>query len=692
MPILTRDQLEKLAEVIRTHASWVVWKLLGDKYVSKEDMDRFSKLLPTETQIPAIKYSFVLGKMEALLKEAEWKGFTWDQILDSAKSKHTDLQKMQIEAAELSANVVLRGLFDDIQNGLFQELATSTGQAVTESVVKDKVAEEIKSGIESRKGYIKVANSLVGSLKEKQRDWHRVAVTEMQAAREKGVVSSILSGEGVYRRADGNKSLVAVVPDPDACFVPSTRILTNRGNIPISEVCVGDLVVTHKLRWRRVTNLFSRKYSGRVFGENEPVATGNHPYLVNLEWSSADSIKDTDQIISLRRARNPKDDPPTISQESFFLGIPSSGLSSKVPISSIKLYGDLQRRDSNIDVVGTDRHFWHRLKYPKAVTKKFGVFCHSSFVSLSGLCFFSLCFWGKSFLSSLSGVFCELLSLFFGHTKHSAAVCLTSGLKINPPLQQSLFDVPSGHSKVFGNCGKILGGLEVHLDDSGFVQFGSESRHSGILYATSRRVNNFVNGFYSGTVHNLEVEEDQSYFAEGVAVHNCQDCIRLYIDPKTGRPKIFELSELLANEGTNYARPWRQNAMPVVPPLHPNCYCRLRYVPPGWGWNDKGRFTVVDRDKYSDHLNSSIDKSVEILKKSDHSLLNESMQQIPTKEEVMAIEDPQEAMELAGRLEKLKELHSDDVDKYEEVTELWYTAIAVAAYLTHGQESADVPA
>jgi hypothetical protein len=118
----------------------------------------------------------------------------------------------------------------------------------------------------------------------------------------------------------------------------------------------------------------------------------------------------------------------------------------------------------------------------------------------------------------------------------------------------------------------------------------------------------------------------------------------------------------------------------------------LRYVPPGWGWNDKGRFTVVDRDKYSDHLNSSIDKSVEILKKSDHSLLNESMQQIPTKEEVMAIEDPQEAMELAGRLEKLKELHSDDVDKYEEVTELWYTAIAVAAYLTHGQESADVPA
>jgi hypothetical protein len=381
MAILTRDQIEKLAEIIRKHATWVTWRLLGDKYVSQTDIDRLTKegVLPMGVQTPMIKHSFVLGRMESLLKEAEWKEFSWDQLVEAATSKHTDLQKMQIEAAELSSHVTLRNLFDDIQRGLYQDLAQATGKAVTESVIKERVAEEIKEGIETRKGYIKVANSLVENLKENKRNWHRVAVTEMHAAKEKGVVSSILSGEGVYRRADGDDSFVAVMPDPDAC------------------------------------------------GE----------------------------------------------------------------------------------------------------------------------------------------------------------------------------------------------------------------------------------------------------------------CVRLYLDPKTGNPKIFRLSELLENEGTNYNRPWRQNAKPVIPPLHPHCFCRLRYVPPGWGWNEKGRFTVVDPDKYSSHLQEKVSKSVEILKANeDYSLLRTSLQQIPTEDEVRAIRSPEEAIQMADNLDRIKNIHSEDPEEFRRIEKLQFLAVAVSIVLS----------
>lgn len=381
MAILTRDQIEKLSEIIRKHANWVTWRLLGDKFVSQADIDALQKegILPMGVQTPMIKYSFVLGRLEALLKEGEWKGLTYDQLVEKATSRHTDLQKLQIEAAEMSANITLRGLFEDIQAGVFEDLAQATNRTVTEAVVQGKVAEEIKEGVTSRKNYIEVAHALSKTLKENERNWYRVASTEMHAAREKGVVSSILAGEDVYRRADGPESLVAVVPDPDAC----------------------------------------------------------------------------------------------------------------------------------------------------------------------------------------------------------------------------------------------------------------------------------------------------------------KDCLRLYLDPKTGQPKLFKLSDLMENEGTNYIRPWRQNARPVVPPLHPHCFCRLRYVPPGWGWNDEGRFTVVDPDKYGEHLRAKVKKSVEILQKADdpHSMLNDSLQHIPSEEEIRSIGTEEEAMKMAERLSKIKELHIDDVDKFYQIDDLQNRALVQAMSL-----------
>jgi len=97
------------------------------------------------------------------------------------------------------------------------------------------------------------------------------------------------------------------------CFVGQTLILSRRGFIPISEIAIGDYVYTHKQRWRKVTNKFTRKseiQSVKATGFLEIKTTSNHPFYIRErckkwnnskrcydfwfnepEWKEAESIK-----------------------------------------------------------------------------------------------------------------------------------------------------------------------------------------------------------------------------------------------------------------------------------------------------------------------------------------------------------------------------------------------------------------
>jgi hypothetical protein len=64
----------------------------------------------------------------------------------------------------------------------------------------------------------------------------------------------------------------------------------------------------------------------------------------------------------------------------------------------------------------------------------------------------------------------------------------------------------------------------------------------------------------------------------------CKRCRDLYLDASTGRPRIFKLSDLLAN-GTNVGRK-SKDWLPVVGATHPHCLCFLTSVNPGWAFDD----------------------------------------------------------------------------------------------------------
>jgi len=98
-----------------------------------------------------------------------------------------------------------------------------------------------------------------------------------------------------------NKKDIWPAVDYGRCVLPSTPVITINGTKPISEIRVGDRVLTHTGRFQKVTKLFSRSYSGklytfRTFGNPEPLTTTeDHPILIyengELTWSFASEIK-----------------------------------------------------------------------------------------------------------------------------------------------------------------------------------------------------------------------------------------------------------------------------------------------------------------------------------------------------------------------------------------------------------------
>lgn len=79
---------------------------------------------------------------------------------------------------------------------------------------------------------------------------------------------------------------------PD-CFVAGTLVLTKKGYVPIEEIRVGDMVLTHKKRWRPVVEVMQSVkpvYNVRGYGNSGLVCSGKHPFYTATKDASADPV------------------------------------------------------------------------------------------------------------------------------------------------------------------------------------------------------------------------------------------------------------------------------------------------------------------------------------------------------------------------------------------------------------------
>ncbi len=93
------------------------------------------------------------------------------------------------------------------------------------------------------------------------------------------------------------------------CFIdPQVPIYTSKGSKPIGKIKVGDFVLTHKGRYKKVTELLFRENQTNInitriwFKEgNFLEITNDHPILVDRRWKKAKDINKSDLIVILPR-------------------------------------------------------------------------------------------------------------------------------------------------------------------------------------------------------------------------------------------------------------------------------------------------------------------------------------------------------------------------------------------------------
>ncbi len=98
-----------------------------------------------------------------------------------------------------------------------------------------------------------------------------------------------------------NKKDIWPAVDYGRCVPAGTPVVTSKGILPVEQVRVGDMVLTHKGNFKAVTEVFQRKYTGRMYtfktlGNAESLSvTEGHPVLVysggKTKWAYPSAIQ-----------------------------------------------------------------------------------------------------------------------------------------------------------------------------------------------------------------------------------------------------------------------------------------------------------------------------------------------------------------------------------------------------------------
>lgn len=127
---------------------------------------------------------------------------------------------------------------------------------------------------------------------------------------------------------------MAPLPAHANCLTPDTKVQTIRGLIPIKDVMLGDMVLTHKGRYREVIDLHENLHEDKIYKIDDCGLTGNHPILTPEGWVTANSINELSEVYAFGVGSNlkippidtePKNLPATITEQ------------NSLPLSPIRL-------------------------------------------------------------------------------------------------------------------------------------------------------------------------------------------------------------------------------------------------------------------------------------------------------------------------------------------------------------------
>ena len=342
------------------------------------------------------------------------------------------------------------------------------------------------------------------------------------------------------------------------CFVKGTSVITSKGIVPIEQIKEGDYVLTHTDSFRKVLCTMEHEanniYSLKVQGSLETNVTGNHRFYVRYKskaWNI--SRREWDVVWSVPEWKEVQD-----FNGKEFIKFPKNCLSeNKYNFTENELWligryvadgylRDYQRKDKNsrakgiIFCIGNSK----KAEFEKHLNKK-------PAEELKGCCKYyyydeklfkacSDCGRGAEnkivpfYILNLPG---KLLKCFLDGYM-SGDGCFTNGYyKISTVSRRLVLSLAQVINKVYNvpysiyhtpKAGKhIIEGREVSQHDVYELRFdvtAHKQDHGKVIDGDLwMPVKNIAKTDKKETVYNMEVENDNSYTANGLAAHNCQD-------------------------------------------------------------------------------------------------------------------------------------------------------------------------
>jgi len=472
----------------------------------------------------------------------------------------------QMFATEAAQATVHRPLMPDDRRAI-QTLEHYTFNEIDSSFddLKGELRNQLIGGISTGLGPKEVARAMASILDDHKTNWEMIAITETARAESQGRLQELLDqgythvigssahdprvcdwcrdnindkvvkiadiiGKSNYgRKADAR---LPVIPGHPRCVVAGQRVSTARGLVPIEDVRVGDMVLTHRGRFRAVVATASRFFSGTIHDVGGLRVTGEHPILTVNGFRTAALLGERVDVLGIDRksaqhvrlSRDSHDAPAERSENRFFRRILSAFLRRSVPAATVDLDRKHRVGQSQIDIKLVDGELG------------FGALAeHSEFVEHAS-------FVGAHLRRELDSARSRALR-FMGLPGAAngivsrARLTLTRSLVHARPFQflgggsTARYQTETGEMTVYARSGATdplrdnVYGFAALVRAEKITNFFVRNRRPAIL----PRSVHVAPTQYEGIVYDLQVREDETFVVEGVAVHNCR-CLWLPYD------------------------------------------------------------------------------------------------------------------------------------------------------------------
>jgi len=322
------------------------------------------------------------------------------------------------------------------------------------------------------------------------------------------------------------------------CFPKGTDILTINGIKDISEIIVGDFVLTHSNRYKKVKKIFRRGYEDDLikivnYGNNKPLlATPEHPIRVcndgkNYKWVKFSDLSKNDRITF------PK---PLLGKYKI--------IEKEVCILIAWFIAEGSFSNKNLQFSLSDKEELYKQEIISClntiVNKKVHVHSKNGATILTisdcelGEFFIKVCGSGAKNkripFELIRGYEKEVYEILINgdgcrRAKKDIYTTISKTLAYQVQILAHSLSYPSSIISRKPHIGNIQG-RKVNCSESYCVNIYKTQAINGLKlrnhkYCISSSINNISKEYFNGEVFNLEVENDNSYIANGRVVHNC---------------------------------------------------------------------------------------------------------------------------------------------------------------------------